>query len=682
MIFKSHNPHKYIGVSFSAVNLFFLLRMIWLLSHGEWGARTTLLLVGTAVICGVLFAAGLLELFLDLFRRIYSLPGSIIIIFGAFVVLKKGLKLLLSSQNASIRTEIGTWFIALFLWAAGAFLVTFIRKLVGDSWQARTNGITWNTRSRMMLAGFLLISGLLVGYWTYTQIITPLPTYANYDPEYIYMLNSGTPLIDLELYKRLDHPGTLMQLLGTGIIMLTSPLSLFDGTYPYQYLVIHPGTFLICARLLLLILNLSVLYLLYQEFKEPEDWPSVLAGISVLLAYFALHNQALKFLTIWSPNAFNFSVGSGLLFLTYKILTNDRQNRKLLWMLSVALGIGATFHVYMVSFTIPLVVAVFLIRLSEGKAFFTSATEAARYIVGSISGYFIGTMIILPYYRSYFEWIKSVVIHTGSYGTGEVGITSLRILIRNFQGLFTRNTNLIIFLAILFTISLILLITNRKQLTKEIPIWALFAGLYLQLTALFLIVSKHPVNRYLLSATAVVPMLLILIHKVKGIPKMYSGIFFGTTAIALGALLSISLYDTIQEHHFTDNYLTAYQDEVRDFQDSYSQELQDGSRDLVLYWSYGTYSPCYSLWFGNDFSKRLYTSHILESCPAELQYDVWDETITGTNDTGLDALFRGHQNRVLVANTNTIEELQDEDHTRVISTNLDNLGFIVYQDTP
>ncbi|MEJ2448182.1 MAG: hypothetical protein P8Y37_09635, partial [Anaerolineales bacterium] len=140
--------------------------------------------------------------------------------------------------------------------------------------------------------------------------------------------------------------------------------------------------------------------------------------------------------------------------------------------------------------------------------------------------------------------------------------------------------------------------------------------------------------------------------------------------------------NSIQDHTDFITYLENYQSELRNFQDKYARSQDLKREDIKLYWTYGTFSPCYSLRFGNDFSKRLYTDEINQICPSDLQYDIWDDTIAGTDETGLDSLFNKQTNIVLVGNRNTLEEYQAEDHIDVIYSELDNLGFIVYQESP
>jgi hypothetical protein len=673
------NLYKYIGYSLSAFNVIFLARMAWMILDSPAIGRTTFVLLGFSLLSILLFVAGLLKGFKRWFSFLYSIPGSMVWIFGFFILIKKGVRQILLPEPTLVFAEISFWFITLFLWLAGAFLVIFLRSLFFKALPLREKDRNQDTAAKTLLIGFLILLALTTGYWIYTQMIDPLPVYINYDPEYSYMLNSATPFIDLELYKRMDHPGTFMQLIGTGITILLKPLSLLDGSYPYVYLLVHPRVFLFCARLVILVLNGAVLYLFFTHFQNPKDWSTAIAGLSTLLAYFALHNLSYEFLTIWSPNAFNFAVGSCLLFLLYKLITKQQLEQRSLWIMSLAMGLGATFHVYMITLLITLVAAIFLAFLFEGDGFLAAFTAGLKSLLGAGIGYFIGTLIILPYYGSYIQWIKDIIIHQDTYGTGEVGVVSISDLTHNFKALVITNWPLFLFMALTLLTCLTLLFINRKQLQRAKRIWALLTAIYLQLGGLILIISKHPVNRYLLSAASLMPIILILLHKLFDIYQINSKIYFSLVLGGLAILLVKNISTTIENHNTLNNYLNSYNSEVNNLLEQYSSDQDIDRRDLEIYWTYGTYSPCYSLWLGNDFSKRRYTKEILELCPKDLQYDIWDDTIADTDETGLESLFDKRNNIILVGNKNTLEKFQNHDQIRILRSQFNSLGFIVYQ---
>jgi hypothetical protein len=127
--------------------------------------------------------------------------------------------------------------------------------------------------------------------------------------------------------------------------------------------------------------------------------------------------------------------------------------------------------------------------------------------------------------------------------------------------------------------------------------------------------------------------------------------------------------------------MSSYQQAVEDFKERYAREEGLSQKDLILYWSYGTFSDCYSLWFADDFSKNLYTEEIRELCPKDQMFDIYDGTITNRSAKGLEAVFRENPRNILVVNWRTMDKYRDRDHTRVIMGDLENLMFIVYQDS-
>ncbi len=341
---------KITGLFFSVFNIFFCLRLIWQLFHTVLN-RNAILLLGIVFLFQILFIiAGFQK---KLFQRILSLihlAGSPFLIFFVFIFVKRLLKPMLVDQPINIRVEIGTWYLAIFLFLAFVIIINFFRDLSFRVTETIPESDRNQFQYKFIKYGHFLIIFLVVGYWIYTQAINPLPIYSNYDPEFTYMLNSLTPFKDLELYGRMDHPGTFLQIAGSLFVIVLSPISIINDGYPYIYHINHPEAFIYSARFLILLLNISTIRLIYKYFKFPNTWSASLAGVSALIVYFSTHKDSFSYLANWSPNSFNFAVGTFLLVILYILVTSGKyKDLRSLWMISIAIGLGATFHIYMVS---------------------------------------------------------------------------------------------------------------------------------------------------------------------------------------------------------------------------------------------------------------------------------------------------------------------------------------------
>ena len=674
---KSQLKTIIIGLSFSILNALFLIRIIWQYTLQNYEPISPALLIAligiqiTFIFCGTRF---------NLIEKIYKLTPNTaapFIVFIIFYLLKKVIKRILASQSADFRLDVGTWFIAIFLWIGIVLSIQFIIELFHRT-QQKNVAPSKSTKSKLIVIILISTLLLLVGFWFYTQAINPLPAYAEYDPEISYLVNSLTPLKDLELYRRMDHPGTILQLIGTTIAVILSPLSMSANGFPFNYHLEQPEAFLLLARLFLLLINVGVIYTLYKSIREVNKWYEVLAGFCIFLVYFASHKYSLRFLTIWSPNSFNFAIGTTILIFLYRIMTKEGIiEKRTMWMYSIAVGLSATFHIYMVTLIIASITAIFLDSFLENKDWGLSFKTSSLALIGSIIGYIIGTLVILPYYGSYLKWIGDVISHQESYGQGETGILSGARLIHTFQNLFQRNWTLFLLLGSICLVIFILWLLRRKQGGKNTSIWAFIIGVTVQILCLLIIIGKHPGDRYLLSITSILPVLILAVYDLSKDNPIVAKIYFSVFSVFVSVLFIVNLTNTLKNHNNKVEYLSIYQDEVTDFISTYSKENQIETNQVTIYWTYGTYSPCYSLWLGNDFSNRRFTKEIIEFCPNELQYDVWNHSVPGTKLKGIEALSESQDHAILITDNRTMDIIAE--NQIIINSQVENLRFIYFR---
>ena len=197
----SRRKNLIIGGSFSILNSVFFIRLIWQLVHKNYGQSSLIFLIVILIIQITFIFCGFKLHLVEKFLKVISSTLSPFFIFAIFYLIKKGLKELLVFQSKSFKLDIGSWFISIFLWIVLILIIQLISHLAH-----RTRKQSILPISKPLLVVFLLTVISLMSYWFYTQIFNPLPSYANYDPEISYLVNSLTPFKDLELYRRMDHP--------------------------------------------------------------------------------------------------------------------------------------------------------------------------------------------------------------------------------------------------------------------------------------------------------------------------------------------------------------------------------------------------------------------------------------------------------------------------------------------
>ena len=139
------------------------------------------------------------------------------------------------------------------------------------------------------------------GEWVYKVYVHPRPFWAfYYDPEIIYFYG-GLELLNGQTPKNVDNPGTPVQLISAGLLLLTgrNPLD-FDSfrvsAYIFSQILIIISCWLLLKTLLLRL-------------------PPVLK-ISALQTFF-LCSQSLEYNNIWSPEILYFPVGTLVIICTW-----------------------------------------------------------------------------------------------------------------------------------------------------------------------------------------------------------------------------------------------------------------------------------------------------------------------------------------------------------------------------
>src|SRR4030042_5852908 len=109
----------------------------------------------------------------------------------------------------------------------------------------------------------IVVAGLaslpLIVYFVYATWLEPIsPFYANYDPEFQYMLNS-LEVVRGRPYYYADQPGSPLEMLGTVLYALTFPFPRMDINAFIRFHLVHPRVFLTAAHGLLVLASAATL---------------------------------------------------------------------------------------------------------------------------------------------------------------------------------------------------------------------------------------------------------------------------------------------------------------------------------------------------------------------------------------------------------------------------------------
>jgi len=334
-----------------------------------------------------------------------------------------------------------------------------------------------------------------------------------YDPEFPYFMNSlavfkGKPYIYIE------HPGIPVELLGTGLLALTYPFIQGTSDTFVMYHLSRPELFLTLVRAFLSLFGLICVFLLSRHSVRIKHWTDAFFSIAVAATFFAvLSPLTFDSLTYWSHNSFNFPFGTLLLLL---LLMRLRSNQEIRWWEISLFGMGAgiltAVTIYHATWVIGIAVAICISDFLKKRRWHKIILSGLIVGISSIFGFIVATIPMAKRYRYFLWWVKHLITHQGRYGKGEIGITSLNQLQKNFAALWSEAPILFISLCIAIALILLTLIIHRRKLNQNPGLWGIALGLSVQSIATFLIILKHYGRTYLLAVAAILPLLLSAVY--------------------------------------------------------------------------------------------------------------------------------------------------------------------------
>jgi hypothetical protein len=657
---------RWIGLSFFFLNLIFVLRFT-AIALGAIGETTQLRLffLGCAGLLLVFSLVGLIRSSASWLSAQLEKPRAILEIAIGFLVARQILIWILAlGRDRAMWVEVRSFFLGIFLWLLIVWGFARLYESLGSLLEKGRISERDAKATRIYKIGLALILFTLTGYWLFYCVIRPGPFFIQYDPELLYMLNSLTPFKDLELYTRLDHPGTLLQILGSAFYILSYPAAMIFSSEPIQFHLQHPEVFLIIARAFVFLANAITIIVLANYALQHTDSLGVLAAFSVVLLYFAVHPSAIEFLTIWSPNSFNFALGTlVLLGLLNALRSNKELEKKQVAALGFLAGVLASFHVYLIAWTFGISATIFFYLLFRRSAGWRPLLGAAQIVLYSVQGYIIATLVILQDYPSGLSWLAWLVTHQG--------LTTSQQLATNFEQLWTSNITLFITATQIVLSLCVLLFLLKRKFSLHLGLYATAVGLVFQIALIFLLVIKRPQNRYLLSIAATLPILLAitleLLREYQSIARYVYPALFAVIFLAF----AVNLVSSIRQQEARVSKLQDDEVETKQVIKNYAESSARSPDDIKITWTYGSYSRCYSLWFGNDGAKKVFTEEIGRLCPSEYNLNIWDRTVTSPK--GVEA-FDDFQDWDLIAGSPTVLKAYDFlQYGSVAETNIDSL---------
>ena len=470
--------------------------------------------------------------------------------------------------------------------------------------------------------GVLGIIVLLAGFWLYASIILkgPQPTYRDYDPEMAYFLNSLAPYKGAP-YFYTDHPGTPVEILGT--ILLGLPYMFFTdrANFISTYLE-HPGYFLNVAHGLIALLSVLCAIYFFLSVLRTSQKPNVYLALSLALLFYGLHPNAFKTLTVWSHTSFNFPLGAGYLILLFTVAegAQGQISNRLAAGLGLALGVMIAVMINFIPWLVTTLLFIFLSNYMQRNPWKKGLITGSILVLSCAAGFLVSILPSLHRMPYFFGFIYNILGHQSRYGTGPEGIPPISLLWSNLHDMVT--TAPLVFLVMLASllISLFIFLQRDSRIRQNSNLWALNFSLLLQCGMITLAVLKHPGEHYLLSLTATLPVLCLVILKLSDFDWRFSRqlgdalIIFSIISISAFALLSIKnrQADLLEAR--------AVEAEINRVITEQEIRLNKKSGELLILRTNETYSYCSALLHGDFFTAGVFATEIAKWCPSQAYF--------------------------------------------------------------
>jgi hypothetical protein len=350
-------------------------------------------------------------------------------------------------------------------------------------------------------------------------------------------------------YRYIDHPGTPVEVLGTMVLALTYPFVASAPQGFVGYHLAHPEQFMALVQGLLLVASVGTCLFFVQRALPIVHWTQALAAVGLGGAFFGLHSEAFQTVAIWSHTSFCFIGGTTLSLL---VLHTVRHPRKPRWTEVVALGFTSgvltSVQLYFAAFVLGTAVALTVAMRLHGLELRYALRRGEWVIAMAAVGFVVATLPIHDQYLRFANWVWRLSDHQGIYGEGQTGFSTPTLLASNL-------INLLMQAPLLSGITLVALVLMAMRIVRpgaarpQSTAWrAAGAGLLVQILVLFVLIAKHPGERYLLPIAATLPVLYTVLLESLNPWSIAAQRFAATVGAAGLVLFSVGLGTAIGAH--------------------------------------------------------------------------------------------------------------------------------------
>jgi hypothetical protein len=141
------------------------------------------------------------------------------------------------------------------------------------------------------------------------------------------------------------------------------------------------------------------------------------------------------------------------------------------------------------------------------------------------------------------------------------------------------------------------------------------------MVVVLLLVLKHPMDRYLLPLAAILPVFAMVILQILDYVPLFRRMFIWAMALLVFILLPAAFRKSVDDQYntvqWTRNIATQNERIINDYTKIASKN------EVLILWTYGSYSPCYALQFGNEYTGWGFTKELSIICKNQYEFNIW-----------------------------------------------------------
>ncbi|MDD4425567.1 MAG: hypothetical protein PHS40_06555 [Mariniphaga sp.] len=432
------------------------------------------------------------------------------------------------------------------------------------------------------------------------------------DPEYIYFM-SGLTLSDGDLkLGHFDNPGTPLQIL----VAFAFKLIYLIRSTPVPYLedvLLHPDLYLAVTNLFITALTTGLL--LYAGYR---------IFLSTRSVFYALLVQTAPFLpVIWydligriAPELMMpFPVILLTVFIIHIYYSPQQQNP---WKQVILFSLLSAFGLTIKLNYLPLWFIPFMVIDGWKKKLF--------YILFSILLFFIIAFPVTLQIHIFWGWVKNLVVHSGTYGTGDSNFIDFAALSTNLKELYGYERRFFYILIGLTLVLTVYLARYRKKSEKKIVMLAI--AIIITISVQMLLVGKHYAHRYFIPVLMLSPLMVITAAEL--IKKIYPS-KVTTYLVSLGIVVLIC-WNIDFNRQWLPMKTEAMGNDVKNRMGTWqmAQSLEKDSYKIITSQNYGCpfieYTLMYSSVWASHKKREEYAPVLGKLYPNSYIYSTWDNT--------------------------------------------------------